>query len=106
MLEYYCFYDMVIFPLQVQAEKKEADTDLDRTTEVDFDTEREEMLGYPDEGKSFFRSGRIFRTGNGNELLGAGGEYLKAGSVWKALQGSEAISKRHWWENLRKIRKA
>ena len=37
---------MVIFPLQVQAEKKEADTDLDRKTEVDFDTEREEMLGY------------------------------------------------------------
>ena len=47
---------MVIFPLQVQAEKKEADTDLDREldtglekeadSDVDFDTERKEMLGY------------------------------------------------------------
>lgn len=47
---------MVIFPLQVQAEKKEADTGVDREldtglekeadSDVDFDTERDEMLGY------------------------------------------------------------
>ena len=52
---------MVIFPLQVQAEKKEADTGVDR--ELDTGLEKE-----ADSGNEFFRAGE---------------EYLKAGSVGK-----------------------
>lgn len=85
---------MLLFPLQVQAEKKKGpDTGVDREldtglekeadSDVDFDTEREEMLGYLTKENLFSESGRIFRTGNGNELLRAGEEYLKTGSVGK-----------------------
>ena len=80
--------------------EKEADSD------VDFDTEREEMLGYLTKENLFSDLDEFSGRETGNDFLGTGGGVSQSRERWKALQGSEAISKRHWWENLRKIRKA
>jgi len=97
---------MVIFPLQVQAEKKEADTDLDRTTEVDFDTEREEMLGYltkenlfsdldefsgRETGMSFSELvGSISKQGALESLAGIGG-YIKEALVGELEENKKSM---------------